>query len=212
MGGIGSGRHFHYSTRLYTDDYLDLDIRTLNQRGWLDKSTPQTLTWKKNQQVTGSVQFLVWTRVQFPKKPNVTLRYKSRTNGGEWKELNYPIELETTKCNFGGERYWFRCPECNKRACVLYGGTIFKCRSCHGLVHKSRNESALDQATRRLDKEKDKLWPDESLCFYDSVEWLDKPKWMRYKRFDSKKVELLALERRVTRLIKDRYGNCLNLY
>ena len=53
MGGIGSGRQFHFSTRSYTDDYLDLDIRTLNQRGWLDKTTYQNLTWKRNNQEIG---------------------------------------------------------------------------------------------------------------------------------------------------------------
>tara|TARA_R110000744_G_scaffold340247_5_gene445478 strand:- start:76 stop:699 length:624 start_codon:yes stop_codon:yes gene_type:complete len=205
MGGIGSGRHFHYSTRSYTDDYLDLDIRTLNQHGWLNKTTPQTLTWKTNQQVTGSVQFLVRTRVQFPlDNPTIRLKYKSRSNGGEWEELNYSIELETTKCNFGGLRYWFKCPECSKRTCVLYGGTIFKCRSCHGLVHKSRNESALDQATRRLDKEKGKLWPNETLCFYDSVEWLDKPKWVRHRTFNQEIIKLIALENKVKSLMSGR--------
>lgn len=205
MGGIGSGRHFHYSTRSYTDDYLDLDIRLMNQRGWLNKTGYQGLSWKRNGQEIGSVQFLVRTRVQFPDKPNITLKYKSRTNGGDWKELNYKVELETTKCNFGGERYWFKCPECSKRACVLYGGTIFKCRSCHDLVHKSRNESALDQATRRLDKEKDKLWPDGGLCFYDSVEWLDKPKWMRHKTFESKKRSLLIMQSRISNILESKY-------
>jgi len=207
MGGTGSGRHFHYSTRSYTEDYLDLDIRLMNQRGWLNKKGYQNLTWKRNNQEIGTVQLLVWTRVQFPTEKSIMrLKYKSRTNGGDWQELNYQVELETTKCNFGGLRYWFKCPECSKRACVLYGGTIFKCRSCHDLVHKSRNESALDQATRRLDKEKDKLWPDGGLCFYDSVDWLDKPKWMRHKTFDAKKVELLALERKATNLMVDRFG------
>jgi hypothetical protein len=207
MGGIGSGRHLYYSTRSYTSDYLDIDIRTLNQRGWLDKTTYQNLTWKRNNQEIGSIQFLVWTQVQFPdEKPSIRLKYKSRTNGGDWQELNYEIELEITKCNFGGFRYWFKCPDCNKRACVLYGGTIFKCRTCHGLVHKSRNESALDQAIRRLDKEKDKLWPDESLCFYDSIGWLDKPKWMRQRTYVAKKIELLALENKVTNLMVGRFG------
>lgn len=210
MGGIGSGRHFHYSTRSYTDDYLDLDIRTLNQRGCLDKSSPQTLTWKKNQQVTGSIQFLVWTRVQLPKKPNITLTYKSRTNGGDWQDLNYEVELETTKCNFGGERYWFKCPECSKRACVLYGGTIFKCRSCHGLVHKSRNESALDQAIRRLHKEKDKLYTNDDIGLYDSVKWLFKPKWMRPKVFNTKKAKMLVMEAKVNALIFKRFGSYIN--
>ena len=207
MGAKGSGRHFHYSTRSYTDDYLDLDIRLMNQRGWLNKLTPQNLSWKRNGQEIGSVQFLVRTRVQFPDdKPSIRLKYKSRMYGGDWQELNYEIELETTKCNFGGMRYWFKCPECHKRACVLYGGTIFKCRTCHDLVHKSRNESALDQATRRLDKEKDKLWPDEGLCFYDSVEWLEKPKWMRHKTFPAKKLQLLRIQSKVNNLMVGKFG------
>jgi hypothetical protein len=207
MGGIGSGRQFHYSTRSYTDDYLDLDIRTLNQRGWLDKTTYQNLTWKRNNQEIGSVKFLVWTRVQFPnEKPSIRLKYKSRTNGGDWQELNYEVELETTKCNFGGERYWFKCPECNQRACVLYGGTIFKCRSCHGLVHKSRNESSLDQAIRAFHKKKDLLDPNMCLSFYDSAEWLDKPKWMRYKTYYLKKTELLCIQSKVTDLIVSRHN------
>jgi len=207
MGGKGSGRHFHYSTRSYTSDYLDLDIRTLNQRGWLDNKTPQNLSWKRNGQEIGSVQFLVWTRVQFPtEKSSIKLKYRSRTNGGDWQDLNYEVELEITKCNFGGVRHWFKCPECNKRACVLYGGTIFKCRSCHGLVHKSRNESALDQATRRLDKEKHKLWPKLELSALDSVKWLYKPKWMRQHTYVAKKIDLLALEYKMTNLMAEKFG------
>jgi hypothetical protein len=201
MGGIGSGRIFLYSTRSYTSDYLDLDIRTLNQRGWLDKTTCQNLLWKRNGKEIASVQFLVWTGVQFP---SVRLKYKTRTNGGDWQEMDYEIELDTTKCNFGGERYWFKCPECNKRACVLYGGTIFKCRSCHGLVHKSRNESTLDQAIRAFYKKKDQLDPNAHLSLYDSIAWLGKPKWMRYKTFESKKCELLYLERKTTELMINR--------
>jgi hypothetical protein len=205
MGGTGSGRHFHYSTRSYTDDYLDLDIRTLNQRGWLDKTTYQNLSWKKNGREIGSVRFLVWTRVQFPsEKPNIRLKYKSRTNGGDWQELNYEIELEATKCNFGGERYWFKCPECNKRAGVLYGGTIFKCRTCHGLVHKSRNESSLDQAIRAFHKAKDLLDPNGYLSFYDPVEWIDKPKGMRHNKFITKKHKLLEIQSKVTSLMPER--------
>ncbi|MGK0272953.1 MAG: hypothetical protein ACI88H_003629 [Cocleimonas sp.] len=206
MGGYGSGRQFNYSTRSYTDDYLDLDIRTLNQRGWLDKTTSQNLSWKRNGKEIGSVQFLVWTRVQFPnKKPSIRLQYKSRTNGGDWQEMDYEIELETTKCNFGGERYWFKCPECNKRACALYGGTIFKCRTCHGLIHRSRNESALERATRAFNKQKNLLNPNASLSIYDSVEWIEKPKWMRYKTFEFKKSLLMKREQKINHLMMDRF-------
>jgi hypothetical protein len=208
MGGTGSGRHFHYSTRSYTDDYLDLDIRLMNQRGWLNKSNYQNLSWKRNGQEIGSIKFLVWTRVQFPEEiPNIKMRYNVRKNAGAWQELDYKINLTTTKCNFGGVRYWFICPDCNKRVCVLYADILFKCRSCLGIVHKSRNESALDQATRRLKKEKDNLWPELDLSLFDSVRSLYRPKWMRHKTFDAKHIELLALETKATNLMVSKFSN-----
>ena len=195
MGGKGSGRHCRFDNRLYTEDFRSIDIREFNQRGWLEMKGLTTLTWSRNGKKTASVQFLVSAGVQFPN--NINLRYKSQTNGADWRSMDYPIELQTTKCNYGGIRYWFTCPECSKRVCILYSGEIFKCRTCLGLVHKSRNESTVDQAIRRLDKEKGKLWPDMKLCFYDSVKWLDKPKWMRKKTFIKKKVKLIVIENNI---------------
>jgi len=144
IGGKGSGRHCRFDNRLSTEDFRNIDIREFNQRGWLDIKGLTTLTWSRNGEKTASVHF--------PNKPNITLRYKSRTNGADWQSMDYPIELQTTHCNYGGIRYWFTCPECSKRVCVLYSGEIFKCRMCLGLVHKSRNESALDQAIRAFHK------------------------------------------------------------
>ena len=58
-------------------------------------------------------------------------------------------------------------------------------------------------------KEKDKLWPEMGLCFYDSVQWLDKPKWKRQHTYVAKKIELLQMENRVTNLMVDRFGSQL---
>lgn len=142
MGGKGSGRHCRFDNRPYTEDFRSIDIRGFNQRGWLDIKGLTTLTWSLNGEKTASVQF--------PNKPNINLRYKSRSNGAAWQNMDYQIELQTTNCNSGGIRYWFTCPECSKRVCVLYRGEIFKCSSCHGLVHKNRNKSTLGQAIRRI--------------------------------------------------------------
>ena len=84
---------------------------------------------------------------------------------------------------------------------------MFNCRKCLGIVHRSRNESALDQAARRLQKEKDKLWPELDLCIFESVKWLYKPKWMRHKTFDAKQTKLLALETKATNLMVSKFGN-----
>jgi hypothetical protein len=51
------------------------------------------------------------------------------------------IKLATSKTGFGGTRYWFKCPKCNKRV-----GTVFihpvshnlGCRECLGLEYRNR--------------------------------------------------------------------------
>jgi hypothetical protein len=208
MGAKGSGRHYRFDTRLYTEDFRNIDIREFNQRGWLNNKEPSTLTWSRRGEKIASVQFLVRTPVQFPEEiPNIRMRYNVRKNAGAWQELDYKISLTTTECNFGGLRYWFICPDCNKRVCVLYADILFKCRTCLGIVHKSRNESALDQATRRLKKEKDNLWPVLDLSLFDSVRSLYRPKWMRHKTFDAKHIELLALETKATNLMVSKFSN-----
>jgi len=64
-------------------------------------------------------------------------------------DLDYTIELVTTSCNFGGERYWFICPlivngfPCRNRVGKLYlppGATYFGCRQCHNLTYRCQKE------------------------------------------------------------------------
>ncbi len=46
------------------------------------------------------------------------------------------IDLTTSKTRFNGERFWFSCPVCRKRAGVLYSHPITNqvgCRDCLGL-------------------------------------------------------------------------------
>ncbi len=52
--------------------------------------------------------------------------------------LNQDIGITYTKCNFGGQRFWFVCPMCNGRIGVLYKNPISEailCRKCHGLSY-----------------------------------------------------------------------------
>jgi hypothetical protein len=59
------------------------------------------------------------------------------------------IPITVTKCNFGGQRFWFCCPKvtkglsCGRRVAVLYslpGGEIFACRGCLDLSYRSVQE------------------------------------------------------------------------
>lgn len=52
--------------------------------------------------------------------------------------LNQDIGITYTRCNFGGLRFWFVCPQCNNRVGVLYKNPISEailCRKCHGLSY-----------------------------------------------------------------------------
>jgi hypothetical protein len=63
------------------------------------------------------------------------LRYRFRSGqGSEWEDVQEPVSLTWTACNFGGERPWFVCPGagCGRRMAVLYGpGRYFLCCHCY---------------------------------------------------------------------------------
>ena len=65
-----------------------------------------------------------------PERVNLIYRYRIGP-GAEWEDVQEPISLEWTACNFGGERPWFVCPGagCGRRVALLYGpGRYFLCR------------------------------------------------------------------------------------
>lgn len=56
--------------------------------------------------------------------------------------LGQNIAVTTSLTRFGGTRFWFLCPGCNRRVGVLYKPTseqLLLCRKCHNLTYiKSR--------------------------------------------------------------------------
>jgi hypothetical protein len=73
-------------------------------------------------------------------EPIITLRHRWF---GQVLEST-PIHLQSTKTNFGGRRWWFCCPECNRRVGQLHlpiGAHNFACRTCHLLTYRSTQEA-----------------------------------------------------------------------
>lgn len=65
------------------------------------------------------------------------------------EELDYPVDLVSTLCNYGGRRWWFICTAykngiyCGRRVGKLYlgsGGKYFACRHCYNLTYQSCKE------------------------------------------------------------------------
>ena len=114
--------------------------------------------------------------------------------GGEWQDREYSVELSRTRCNYGGERVWFRCPArgCGRRVAVLYGGAIFACRKCHRLAYASQRADVLSRALGRADKIRARLRWKPGIAFMPG----ERPKgmhWKTYERFMRKYLEAAEL-------------------
>jgi len=76
------------------------------------------------------------------------------------QQIDLPIKLAVTRTNFGGVRWWGRCPlnrgygPCNRRVGRLYlplYERYFGCRRCYGLTYRSSQEQRTQAERERLD-------------------------------------------------------------
>jgi len=118
----------------------------------------------------------------------VILTYRHRSGGGAWKDESYPVWLDWTDCNLGGERPWFLCPTmgCGRRVAILYGGRIFACRHCYKLAYTSQRETDDDRAARRANKIRKRLGWQQGI--FNPKGW-KKPKGMHWRTFSQLNLE-----------------------
>ncbi len=154
MGGLGSGNRYRLDKKTTTDECHSLDVRNLHWEGLLKPGGCFSTRWLRGDRETGSIRGLVY-------RDRVILSYRHRSGlSGEWEDLQEPVPLEWTPCNFGGERPWFLCPGvgCGRRVAVLYGpGKYFLCRHCYDLRYGSQREDKQDRALRRAQKIRQRL-------------------------------------------------------
>lgn len=82
---------------------------------------------------------------------NIRLYYTHTDRySGKKEEMNYKVPLITTPCNYGGVRYWFKCPlnkngqYCGRRVGVLYSaGKYFGCRKCADIAYYAQMEGGI---------------------------------------------------------------------
>ncbi len=172
MGGIGSGRHWG-SGKDTTFDYLALDVRRLQRDGLLQPGRSYKLTWSRN----GEAFAFIDIRTEWD---HVRLLYRHRRPGEDWKSEDYPVTLERTSCNYGGQRPWFRCPAlaCGRRVAILYSGGIFACRHCHRLNYESQHEQPYERALSRCQNIRVRLGGHPGIGSFP-----EKPKWMHWRTY-----------------------------
>jgi len=162
-----------YSSKNTTSYYRQLDIRYLRREGMLRPGGWANLTWSRADEVTGSIGI----RAEFDR---IVLRYRHRGYDEDRKDEEYPVFLDHTHCNYGGERTWFLCPArgCSRRVAVLYGGSIFACRHCYDLAYDSQREQPYSRALGRAQAIKVKLGG------HPAGDFPDKPKGMHWRTYD----------------------------
>ncbi len=197
MGGYGSGRTY-WASKDTTDECKGLDVRRLHRNGWLRPGRYCSVHWKRGDKPTGDIHVVAGNGY-------VELVYRYRRNGDPWQDVRERVQLTYTRCNYGGERPWFLCPECGRRVAILYGpGRLFLCRHCYNLAYESQRENAKDRALRRAQDIRRRLGGSASM--FDSFP--EKPKgmhWDTYMRLhdrarEAEMTELEWVSQRIARL------------
>lgn len=175
MGGMGSGRHWHFGANDTTDDYRSIDVRRWRRGGLLEPHQSFGWQWSRQGEVVASIRVRT-------EPDRVILTYRHRSGGSDWKDESYPVYLDWTACHLGGQRPWFLCPVhgCSRRVALLHGGAIFACRYCHQLAYPSQREGWGDRAARRAERIREKLGWEPGILNGDG--W--KPKGMHWNTFE----------------------------
>lgn len=179
MGGFGSGRHGGKAT---TNNYRSLDVQKLQRERTLRPGHSCKWQWTRDGKEVASIQMRIEANC-------LILEYRTRNNGGDWQPMEYPVYLDWTGCNYGGQRAWFLCPAngCGRRVAKLFlgGSGIFACRHCYRLAYASQRETVDSRATRRANRIRERLgWEPGILNGRGS-----KPKGMHWKTFRRLRVQ-----------------------
>ena len=134
MGGSGSGRP-KTRVRELIENCDSLDISFISKYGWTIDP------------VLGEID-------NIEGKDFFCIYYNKYWYGKRLDLIEY-IEITKTYPNFGGERYWLKCPDCDQRVQKIYSFPSkihFRCRKCYDLRYKSQKSNVYDGIRRKLAK------------------------------------------------------------
>ena len=158
---------------------LRLDVRQLHRRDCLRPGLAFSWSWSWGDEPAGSISI-------FTGADSIRLSYSTRA-GEQVDEL---VDLDRTPCNYGGTRTWFRCPRCDRRVAVLFGGKRFWCRHCHGIAYAVENEDAMSRLLRRSNKLRERIKVKAGTAYPVTF----KPKHMHQRTFDRIRWQIQEIE------------------
>jgi hypothetical protein len=148
-----------YASKTKREEVRYVDINRWNRDRLLWTGNIINWCWYRNGEKVAGIS--VWVE----KENSLRFQYKSRVNRGEWEDIDYIVLITRTRCNYGGSRPWFECPQCKRRVAKLYsGGHYFLCRHCHNITYKSRSQQKWDRIMDEQYRIRERLGDDNSLC------------------------------------------------
>ena len=169
-----------------------IDVLRWNKLGYLRSPRWFSWAWTRDGERVASIN--VETQ-----RHSVTLKYRSRSYGEDWSDVEQRVPIAWTPCRFGGERPWFVCSVasngvyCGRRVTKLYGaGRLFACRHCYRLAYASQQESAHQRGLGKSQKIRMRLGGSPNML----EEFPDKPKGMHWRTYERwRRVHDVAEER-----------------
>lgn len=164
------GTYHRINKQITTDEVRGLDIRKID---------------KKMFNYVGWTNYYTWDDGEY-------IEYGIETDRLILTSSDQILSLDKTRCNYGGFRYWFKCPRCSKRSEVLYEKyDEFLCRKCHKLPYSCQRESDIDRLVRKMRKIRRQLGASSNI----SMPIPFKPKGMHWKTFEYLREKEMILSR-----------------
>jgi hypothetical protein len=143
MGGYSSGR-YRTKNRGATEHTLRLDMRYLRRAGFVRPGAMASgpLRWSRGGEETGSITLTVDLRDMAD--PFARLDFSV---DGEARTQR--IRVHGVSCRYGGQRFYFACPQTGRRCevlCCVSG--VFASRQAQRLAYASQSEDALGRLHR----------------------------------------------------------------
>ncbi len=166
-----------------THEVKQFHMDTLTGQGWqLGESFANYTTWRYRWAFTGRLSEIV-ARLDYEIEANkIQLEYKEEEKQFRPKlQFHQTVWLDSTSCNYGGQRPWFLCPKCNRRCGVIYRAKrLFTCRLCNNLAYQSQSEDMRGLLRRKLGKLEQRLGWDKATL----TEILRRPQGMHRRTYD----------------------------
>ncbi len=170
MGGRGSGRYGFLIDKC--EDFLRIDLAFLRKENILKAGNRGQLIWNRRGEQFASIRYVI-------EPAGLRLIYRTRGRGGDWQDVTDLVPITETPTQFGGHRKWLVCPACSKRCRIIYGGSYFRCRTCHGLKYESQYENVISRTASQRHKLRNRLGQKGSL----DDPFPPKPKGMHWKTY-----------------------------